>query len=213
MEKAHKWLAKRNNINFDKEQLQSQLEHVLDYNRNIGNSYTAALYVSLVSLLDNDPEDLSGKRVGLYSYGSGCVGEYFAVKIQPGYREYLDTAWNQSLLANRQELTYDQYQHFYSYSLPTDGRDCLLPKYQSGRFRLAKISEHKRFYQELQTVPQPDLSFSVKRKSQGNTEHKSLTIREFGEINFVWRTRGSLWKFRLGDCYQSLHRNNHQWTG
>ena len=85
-------------------------------------------------------------------------------------------------MANRQELTYDQYQHFYSYSLPTDGRDCLLPKYQSGRFRLAKISEHKRFYQELQTVPQPDLSFSVKRKSRGNMEHKSLTIRTPGKL-------------------------------
>src|SRR5699024_3259031 len=54
------------------------------YNRRLGNSYTASLYAGLCSLLDHD-EDLAGKRVGLFSYGSGSVGEFLTGRVVPGY--------------------------------------------------------------------------------------------------------------------------------
>jgi hydroxymethylglutaryl-CoA synthase len=173
VEKAHKWLAKRNNVTLDnKEQIQTELAHALHYNRHIGNSYTASLYVSLLSLLDNDPQDLSGQRIGLYSYGSGCVGEYFAVRVQPNYRQYLDTAWNQALLSQRTELSYDQYHHFYTFPLPTDGSDCALPVHRTGHFRLAKVAQHKRCYEAITRAPMP---------ASAPTQ-KSLTVRAPGKL-------------------------------
>ncbi len=177
VEKAHKWLAKRNNFPLEKEQIQNQLVHALHYNRNIGNTYTASLYISLLSLLDNDPEDLSGKYIGLYSYGSGCVGEFFAARVQPNYKQYLDTEWNKALIKDRVELSYDQYQYFYTYPFPTDGSDSALPQYHTGRFRLSKISQHKRGYEEASAVGQlekPVLKNKVRREV---VEHKSLTVR------------------------------------
>lgn len=177
VEKAHKWLAKRNNFALEKEQIQKELTHVLSYNRNIGNTYTASLYISLLSLLDNDPEDLSGKLIGLYSYGSGCVGEFFAARVQAGYKQFLDTAWNKNLIKDRVELSYDQYQYFYTYPFPTDGSDSALPQYHTGRFRLDKITQHKRGYEEAKqtnSLAQPIIKSKSHRKT---VEHKSLTVR------------------------------------
>ncbi len=182
VEKAHRWLAKRNNVALDKEQVQTELAHALNYNRNIGNSYTASLYVSLLSLLENDPQDLGGKRIGLYSYGSGCVGEYFGVKIQSGYRQHLDSAWNQALLKERIELSYDQYQHFFTFSLPTDGSDYLLPNYQTGSFRLSRLTQHKRCYEEVHPMSAQTISPPPQQLKKDSIEHKSLTVRTPGKL-------------------------------
>lgn len=147
VEKAHKLLAKHNNYSdLSQEGLNHLLGDSLLYNRNTGNCYTASLYVSLLSLLDNEPEDLSEKYIGLYSYGSGCVAEYFSGQVVPGYRAHLDKQWNQDLLANRKNLSYEEYQQFYTYQLPTDGSSCTLPQYNTGQFRLAKLDQHKRIY-------------------------------------------------------------------
>lgn len=182
VEKAHKWLAKRNNVTLDKDQIQTELAHALHYNRNTGNAYTAALYVSLLSLLDNDPEDLSGQRIGLYSYGSGCVGEFFAGQVQPNYRQMLDSAGNQALLQNRIELSYDQYQHFFTFPLPTDGSDCLLPKHRTGQFRLTKISQHKRCYEAVMSSADHSIPQSSQKRMKESLEHKTLTVRTPGKL-------------------------------
>ena len=49
------------------------------YSKNIGNSYTAALYTNLASLVDEKGADLAGKRVGMFSYGSGAIATMFAL--------------------------------------------------------------------------------------------------------------------------------------
>ncbi len=181
VEKAHRWLAKRTNVVLDKEQAQNELNHALQYNRIIGNTYTASLYVSLLSLLDNDPEDLSHKRIGLYSYGSGCVGEFFSVKVLPGYRQFLTTSQNQQLLKDRIELSYDQYEQFYKFSLPTDGSDYLLPKHHTGKFHLTNISQHKRCYEEVSNI---GLENATRRHNrvQETGDYKSLTVRTPGKL-------------------------------
>ncbi|KAF3480655.1 hydroxymethylglutaryl-CoA synthase [Arthroderma uncinatum] len=47
-----------------------------------GNMYTASLYSSLVSLLSNvEPEQLLGKKVGMFSYGSGLASTLFSLEI------------------------------------------------------------------------------------------------------------------------------------
>ncbi|CAG8596787.1 7948_t:CDS:10 [Ambispora leptoticha] len=47
-----------------------------------GNMYTASLYGSLASLLGEVPsEQLVGKRIGLFSYGSGLAATFFSMKI------------------------------------------------------------------------------------------------------------------------------------
>lgn len=47
-----------------------------------GNMYCASVYGSLVSLLSNvDAAQLKGKRVGIFSYGSGLASSLFSLKV------------------------------------------------------------------------------------------------------------------------------------
>lgn len=142
-EKAHQKLAK----GISPEELQKVIGESLIYSRQAGNCYSASLYVGLCSLLDNCADDLSGKRIGLYSYGSGCVGEFFSGTVQKGYRVACLDAAHQTMLAGRTELTFQQYEDIYHYGIPTDGREYTFPQYRTGPFRFAGLQEHKRIYQ------------------------------------------------------------------
>jgi len=125
----------------------------LHYGRLTGNSYTASLYIGLASLLDLVDDDLAGKRVGFYSYGSGLAAEYFSAVIQSGYRDVLKTDYHQVLLASRQMLSYEEYETFYRYAYPEDGSLLDVPVYNTGSFRMTKIENHKRNYEKLDAPP------------------------------------------------------------
>ncbi|UQA60503.1 hydroxymethylglutaryl-CoA synthase [Polyangium aurulentum] len=49
----------------------------------IGNVYTGSLYLALASLLDAEAKAIAGRRIGLFSYGSGCCAEFFAGTVKP----------------------------------------------------------------------------------------------------------------------------------
>ncbi len=118
----------------------------LIYNRTIGNSYTASIYIGLASLFDHTAEDLAGKNVGFFSYGSGCVAEFYSGTVVSGYRDSLHTEQHQAMLEARTELSYTQYLKFYNFECPADGGDHCMPKQTTGPFRLASIDQHKRIY-------------------------------------------------------------------
>lgn len=47
-----------------------------------GNMYCASVYGSLVSLLSNVPaEQFKGRRIGIFSYGSGLASSFFSMKV------------------------------------------------------------------------------------------------------------------------------------
>jgi hydroxymethylglutaryl-CoA synthase len=145
VEKAHRRLAEVNGINDNMQCLGSSL----CYNRETGNCYTAALYVSILSLLENTDKDLAGARIGLYSYGSGCVGEFFSAVVQPGYKQLLNSEYNQNMLSNRISLNYQEYENFYNFKLPIDGSNFIIAKYKTGSFRLRALEGHKRIYEQV----------------------------------------------------------------
>lgn len=145
-QKAHSHLARVNKSGQTPEQLEEQIEPTLKYNRLIGNSYTASMYIGLCSLLENSAESLAGRRIGLFSYGSGCVAEFFTGVVQSGYHSALNTERHQQLLNQRTELSYADYLKLYHYPNPTDGGDHPLAEQTQGAFRLAAISDHKREY-------------------------------------------------------------------
>jgi hydroxymethylglutaryl-CoA synthase len=43
----------------------------------VGNTYTASLYFALAATLEQEGRVLGGRRLGLFSYGSGCCAEFF----------------------------------------------------------------------------------------------------------------------------------------
>lgn len=152
VEKAHQSLLKLNHQAIPEESWSREMNSALQYGRLMGNSYTASLYVSLASLLDNVSSDLSHKRIGFYSYGSGCVAEYFSGVVQPDYRSHLNTGYHQALFISRQPLTYQEYADFYTYAYPEDGSRLEVPPYQTGRFRLTTLDAHKRIYEKIESA-------------------------------------------------------------
>jgi hydroxymethylglutaryl-CoA synthase len=147
VEKAHQYLAKVNNHKLSEVEVSQHIGHSLSYARIMGNSYTASLYIGLASLLDSSV-DLTGKRLGLYSYGSGCVAEFFSGVVQPGYSDALETHYHQELLEKRMTLTCAEYEAFFSFKYPADGSYCKMPLHETGQFRLASIEDHKRYYEK-----------------------------------------------------------------
>jgi len=145
-QKAHNHLASSNQHRLNQTELEHQIEASLVYNRTTGNSYTAAMYIGFISMLDN-LSNLAGKRIGFFSYGSGSVGEFFTGKLVAGYTAMLHTQLHQDMLAARQRLTYDEYVKLYEFQVPQDGATHQFPKQTTGRFRLAGISQHKRQYE------------------------------------------------------------------
>lgn len=147
-EKAHRHLARLSGQKgLTGEDLDHQLSASLNYNRNTGNSYTASLYVGLASLLETSDEDLTGHRIGLFSYGSGCMATYFSGTVLAGYREALNGEWHQRMLDERCQLSYESYKDFYEHRLPTNGMDYATTVHTRGLFRLAGMQDHKRLYE------------------------------------------------------------------
>lgn len=175
VEKAHQHLLKINHYtHLSEEKIAEQIQNSLAYGRQMGNSYTAALYVGFASLLDQSVNDLAGKRVGFYSYGSGCVAEYFSGVIQPGYRDALHSAYHHELLSVRDLLSYEEYEKFYTFNYVEDGSTQDIPHYNTGSFRLTRLQQHKRIYENVIpqiTLKQPNLR-TLSAKTDAYAEKK-----------------------------------------
>ncbi|QIS05529.1 hydroxymethylglutaryl-CoA synthase [Nocardia brasiliensis] len=143
--KAHTRLLELKGIEASTARLYADLAPTTIYNRAIGNSYTASLFVGLISLLDHC-EDLDGKSVALFSYGSGCVAELFSVTMVPGYREHLRTAENRAAIARREPISYEKYRALRNVALPEDGTELVLDETSGSPFRLTAIAGHSRIY-------------------------------------------------------------------
>lgn len=120
-------------------------ELTFTYNRDLGNSYTASLWVGLAALLDQD-DDLAGRRVGLFSYGSGATGEFFTGIVQPGYQEKRRGAEVAAELAARTPITLEDYRALHAAVLPS-GTDVETPHVTRAPFRFAGIRGRARVYE------------------------------------------------------------------
>lgn len=145
-QKAHRHLAKVNKSELAPEVIDSQIQDSLQYNKLIGNSYAAALFIGFTSLIENQEKDLTDKKVGFFSYGSGCVAEFFSGTLVKGYQDYLFKESQQSMLNARQEIDYAKYLELYNTPDPQNGEAVVIDEDTTGRFRLSEINEHKRVY-------------------------------------------------------------------
>ena len=92
--------------------MKSGYEDAVYYNRYVGNIYTGSLYLSLISLLET--RELKGDQtIGLFSYGSGSVGEFFSATLVDGFDKHLDIEGHKSLLNNRTEVSVEEYESFF----------------------------------------------------------------------------------------------------
>ena len=139
--KAHRRLSRLNRIEVDT----ARLDAGLVYNRQIGNSYTAALYLSLCSALDKR-DDLGGKNIAMLSYGSGCVAEFFHLTVAPNYRVMRRKVRHERLIGARRALSSEAYEAFWHRPDLGDIENLSLPRYSNATFRFTGIDGYRRRY-------------------------------------------------------------------
>jgi hydroxymethylglutaryl-CoA synthase len=75
----------------------------------IGNTYTASLYFCLAGILEREARMLAGRRIGLFSYGSGCCAEFFTGTMPTGVEAVADAGLRE-MLTSRTMIDMEEYE-------------------------------------------------------------------------------------------------------
>jgi hydroxymethylglutaryl-CoA synthase len=119
----------------------------LDAVAQIGNTYTASLYVCLAASLEEEGRRLAGRRIGLFSYGSGCCAEFFTGVVPAGAASLGATGVREAL-ARRTLVDVPTYER-----LLADGeRGGTPPSDFTGDFVFRGIHDDRRVYERAREV-------------------------------------------------------------
>jgi hydroxymethylglutaryl-CoA synthase len=88
---------------------EAQVAPSLGLSARVGNIYTGSLYLSVASLLHKESTLLAGKRIGLFSYGSGCVSEFFSGVVGQRAPAAIATAGLDRVLSDRERIGIEEY--------------------------------------------------------------------------------------------------------
>ena len=156
-EKAHKCLVEAEYKDLDsssrerifEESFKNMVEPGLRGVREVGNIYTGSVYMGLMSLLEEERERVEGKKIGVFSYGSGCGAEFFICDVKPNIKNIIKRLDFIKQLDRRKKISIDHYTHIYS----KQDKDVIFfsPEVQNfkdnfTRFVFKGIKDHKRQY-------------------------------------------------------------------
>ena len=96
------------------DKINNYTEIIKQYPSLVGNMYTGSLYAGLLSLLENCKDDLSGKKIVMFSYGSGAQCEMYSLNISNGYNNFLNQEKHHRLLNERKKIDYKEYKRLFS---------------------------------------------------------------------------------------------------
>jgi len=108
----------------------------------VGNIYTGSLYLGLAGMLNADGAALAGKRIGLFSYGSGCASEFFSGVVGPRAAEQIARARLDEVLSARDRVDVAEYERLMA--LPPEEPPQISPG--PGAFRFSGVTEFRRQY-------------------------------------------------------------------
>lgn len=140
-----------------RKRLLSRYETSTKYSRRVGNIYTGSLYLGLLSLLELDevacenselPALKNGDKIGLFSYGSGAVGEFFSGTLAPGFKDALFAREHADMLDSRVRLSVADYEAMFSSVAPYAPEDFVsdASRRDCAHFFLDAITSQERHY-------------------------------------------------------------------
>ena len=94
---------------------------------------------------------LPGQKIGLFSYGSGAVAEFFSATLVPDWRSALFSNRHLKALNNRTQLSVSQYEEMFNSAAPYSPQDFVSSQEnRSGaRFVLDSIKSQERNYRSI----------------------------------------------------------------
>ncbi len=82
----------------------------LRYSQRIGSTYGASNFAGISSLVMGVDDLAAGDRIGIFSYGSGAIGEYYSALVCEGARRELESMGIDQALDARREVTVEEYE-------------------------------------------------------------------------------------------------------
>ena len=108
----------------------------------VGNVYTGSLYLGLAGILHAGAVDLASKRIGLFSYGSGCASEFFSGTVGRNAAERIQRARLDEVIGSRERVTVEEYERLMA--LAPESPPDVPPR--PGAFRFTGVKDHRREY-------------------------------------------------------------------
>jgi hydroxymethylglutaryl-CoA synthase len=90
--------------------------------KNLGNIYTGSLYNGLLSLIGDTSIDLKGKKIMMFSYGSGCAASMFMVHVKGDYKNMQKASEFKTRLQNRIKVSPEDFDQLMAYREKNFGR-------------------------------------------------------------------------------------------
>ncbi|MBA0737223.1 hypothetical protein Gogos_010695 [Gossypium gossypioides] len=125
--------------------------------KQVGNMYTASLYAAFASLIHSKHSELAGKRVILFSYGSGLTSTMFSLRLHEGQHPFslsniatvMNVAgklmWRHEFPPEKFVQTMKLMEHRYGAKDFVTSKDCSL--LSPGTYYLTEVdSMYRRFY-------------------------------------------------------------------
>ncbi|WP_394830619.1 hydroxymethylglutaryl-CoA synthase [Pendulispora rubella] len=112
----------------------------------IGNVYTGSLYLALASLLEAEASRIEGKRVALFSYGSGCTAEFFAGRVASGAGAFSRALRLAEPLEGRRRYTIPEYEAIRRADADADRRPIESANFGAGTVAFLGVEGERRVY-------------------------------------------------------------------
>jgi len=128
--------------------LRQYYQQAVRYNRVVGNIYTGSLYLSLFSLLAHEANLAPDSEIGMFSYGSGAVGEFFSLYLSENYTQEIQKHRFEQQLTARNTLTIDEYEALFEEKIPTKAKDFVVTNdhHDPSEYQLKAINNGHRVY-------------------------------------------------------------------
>jgi|LauGreDrversion4_2_1035121.scaffolds.fasta_scaffold91237_2 hydroxymethylglutaryl-CoA synthase len=128
----------------------NKCERTLYLAKNLGNIYTGSLYNGLLSLLNSgmpveqggEGLDLRGRRVMLFSYGSGCAASMFMIRVSNdgwAYRNVIGRSLFKQRLESRVKLAPEEFDRWMAQKEQNFGKANILPNVKDMMFNTVNI--------------------------------------------------------------------------
>lgn len=92
------------------ESFQRKVMPALTYAQRVGSTYGGSNFVGLCGIINKVPDLKSGDRISLFSYGSGCIGEFYSVKVLENAKKTVGAMNIDQALNSRKQVSVAQYE-------------------------------------------------------------------------------------------------------
>lgn len=102
--------------------VQQKLEKAQRASSEMGNLYTASIFLALMSTLESDLNEgtaLQGKKLGFVAYGSGSKAKIFEATVAPEWKSVVAHFKIFEKLGHRQDVSYETYESLHKGTHPT----------------------------------------------------------------------------------------------